>query len=35
MTRKAFHAFDVFGNIAVVKFDRFAKLKDKKQYANK
>lgn len=35
MVRSAFRAFDVFGNIAVVKFSRFVKLRDKKQFANK
>ncbi len=35
MARQAFHAFDVFGNIALVKFSKDTKLKDKKQFANK
>ncbi len=35
MVRKAYNSFDIFGNIAVVKFDQFVKLRDKKQYSNK
>lgn len=35
MPRNTFHAFDVFGNIALVKFSRDTNLKDKKQFANK
>ncbi len=35
MTKNSFHAYDVLGNIALVKFSRETKLKDKKQFANK
>ncbi len=35
MVRQVFRAFDVFGNIAVVKFSAKTKAKDKKQFANK
>ncbi len=35
MTRNSFHSFDRFGNIALVKFSRDVKIKDKKQFANK
>jgi tRNA (guanine37-N1)-methyltransferase len=35
MTKNVFHAFDVLGNIAIAKFPKDTKLKDKKQFANK
>jgi len=35
MTRNSFHSFDRFGNIALVKFSRDVKIKDKKEFANK
>jgi len=35
MVRNVFRAYDIFGNIAVVKFSKKVKLKDKKQFANK
>jgi tRNA (guanine37-N1)-methyltransferase len=35
MKRDVFRAYDIFGNIAVTKFSESAKLKDKKQFANK
>ncbi len=35
MLRNTFHSFDVLGNIAVVRFSKDVKLKDKKQFANK
>jgi len=35
MVRDFFRAYDVFGNIAVVKFSRFVRQKDKKQFAKK
>ena len=35
MVRDVFRAYDVFGNIAVVKFSRSVKQKEKKQFANK
>ena len=35
MTKNIFRAYDLIGNIALVKFSRETKLKDKKQYAKK
>ena len=35
MVRDVFRAYDVLGNIAVVKFSRSVKQKDKKQFASK
>jgi tRNA (guanine37-N1)-methyltransferase len=32
---KQFHAFDVLGNIAIIRFSKDVKLKDKKKFANK
>ncbi|MBA7523017.1 Ribosomal RNA large subunit methyltransferase I [subsurface metagenome] len=34
MTRNIFHAFDILGNISLVKFPRKTKIKDKKRFAN-
>ena len=35
MVKNVFRAFDRFGNIALIKFPDFVKLKDKKKFANK
>ncbi len=35
MVKDVFRAYDIFGNIAVVKFSERTRLKDKKQFANK
>lgn len=34
MKKNSLHAFDILGNIALVKFPRKTKIKDKKQFAN-